>query len=298
MKRCPECDGEVYSDQTTGEDICSECGLVVNGIKFNREEQRSGDVEDSFHESQKNKHRGKDMTKTEFFSGSSTEITSEANGNVNQNQDERNRRIRYWNWIYRKSDYRDKAFEKIVMKLKTLCSKLDMPTTSIKEVANYYRKCFDEDLTQGVLEEVVLASVIYLVCRRDNIPVSVDELADNVDVCTKQITRFYNRLKKEFNVLIPPQKYENFVERYSSELDVSTDVKLQAKKIVNEVECEMVGKKPSGVAGGCLYLTDNMMNGSKESVTQDEVAEKYNVCQDTIRKRKNEIKEIIGDEFK
>lgn len=282
--KCPECSGKVCTDHSNGEDYCTECGLIVTDTKFDRGEPHS---EEHFDNLRNKQHYGKSNDDDLSVGNCTTKISSKINGKSDNSKRRRKWRLSFWDNI--SEEYRTSSLKEVMQKIKTMANKLNIPPPSMQDMAKYYKKSFDENLTQGRMEEVVLSSVIYLVCRRDGIPVTSDELAERVHILPKQLMKFYQKLKKDFEVPIPPQEHINFVERYASDLDVPHGVMIKAKNVVEKVQSDMIGKKPTGVAGASLYYASENIQNENDQLVYEDIAKNYKVSITTVQKRYYEI---------
>ncbi len=89
---------------------------------------------------------------------------------------------------------------------------------------------------------------------------------------------------------VGPQEY---VPRFSSELGVSEQVKMQANSIIDETAEQglLSGKSPTGYAAAALYAASLLCNKKK---TQREVGDVAQVTEVTIRNRYQEQNEAMG----
>jgi len=90
-----------------------------------------------------------------------------------------------------------------------------------------------------------------------------------------------------------PVNPKEYVPRFTSELDVSEEVKMQANKIIDETAEQglLSGKSPTGFAAAAIYAASLLCNEKK---TQREVADVAQVTEVTIRNRYQEQIEAMG----
>jgi transcription initiation factor TFIIB len=95
---------------------------------------------------------------------------------------------------------------------------------------------------------------------------------------------------------IEPADPKQYVPRFASKLDASTEIQEKAKEIIDVcTEAGLLsGKSPTGFAAAAIYAASLLCD---DRVTQQTVAEAANVTEVTIRTRYQEQLEEIGLEM-
>ena len=115
-----------------------------------------------------------------------------------------------------------------------MASALGVPR-SVREVASViYRRALNEDLIRGRSIEGVATGCLYAACRQERIPRSLEEMAEVARVEQKEIGRTYWYVEKELSLKMEPINPKEYVPRFTPELGVSDEVKMQALKIIEE----------------------------------------------------------------
>ena len=109
----------------------------------------------------------------------------------------------------------------------------------------------------------------------------------------KEIGRAYRYISEELNLEIEPADPKQYVPRFASKLDVSTEVKQQATDVIDIGVEEGLhsGRSPTGFAAAAIYVASLLCN---EKVTQEQVADAANVTEVTVRNRYQEQLEAMG----
>ena len=136
----------------------------------------------------------------------------------------------------------------------------------------------------------MVAASIYTACRRNNIPRTLDEVAEAFKVAKKQIGKNYRFLSKKLNIKLKPTSPADYIPRFASQLDLSGRVESKAIEIINDAKGKglLNGKGPTGVAATALYVASILMGERK---TQKDIAEIAGVTEVTIRNRYKELLE-------
>ncbi|MBR9707666.1 MAG: transcription initiation factor IIB, partial [Candidatus Diapherotrites archaeon] len=180
--------------------------------------------------------------------------------------------------------------------LRRLCAFLGLPAPIHETAALYYRKTVEKKLIRGRLIESVVAAIVYMVCRLQGIPRTLDEIAEVSHSNKKEIGKTYRFLVRELGVNVPLATPLHYVSRFSSALGLSGEAQEQARTILKDVLDQGLasGRGPTGVAAAAVYIA-GLLNGERR--TQKEVADVVGVTEVTIRNRYRELKNKLGLEI-
>ncbi len=163
-------------------------------------------------------------------------------------------------------------------------SKLGVPRDIREDAAFVYRSAAKNNLVRGRSIEGIVASSLYIACRRGGIPRSLDEVSEVSKVTKKQIGRNYRFLARELGIKLDITSPAAFVPRFASNLGLSNRVVSRAIEIINESREKglLSGCEPTGVAAASLYISSVLLGEKK---TQREISEISGVTEVTIRNR-------------
>jgi len=125
---CPECGGNVVTDDEHGETICSDCGLVITEDSVDRgPEWRAFDAKEKDQKSRV----GAPTTNTMHDKGLSTNIDwrdRDAYGNsLSSNQRQKMQRLRKWNERFRTRDSKERNLKQALGEIDRMASALGLP---------------------------------------------------------------------------------------------------------------------------------------------------------------------------
>ena len=294
-QKCPECDSETLI--TSGENneiVCEDCGLIVEENNVDRgPEWRAFN-----HGERQSKSRvGAPTTQTMHDKGLTTQIDwkdKDAYGrSLSSKKQSQMQRLRKWQERVRTKDAGERNLQFALSEIDRMASALGVPR-SVREVASViYRRALKDDLIRGRSIEGVARSCLYAACRQEGIPRSLDEVAEVSRIEKKEIGRTYRYVSKELGLEMEPVDPKEYVPRFTSELDVSEEVKMQTNEIIDETAEQglLSGKSPTGFAAAAIYAASLLCN---EKQTQKEVADVAQVTEVTIRNRYQEQIEAMG----
>jgi len=288
---CPECSGNVITDEEHGETVCEECGLVIEEDSVDRgPEWRAFDAAEKDQKSRV----GAPTTNMMHDKGLSTNIgwqNKDAYGNqLSGRQREKMQRLRTWNERFRTRDSKERNLKQALGEIDRMASALGLPDNVRETASVIYRRALDEDLLPGRSIEGVATSSLYAAARQAGTPRSLDEITNVSRVEKDEIARTYRYVVRELKLEIQPADPESYVPRFASDLDLSDESERRARQLLQTAKQEGVhsGKSPVGLAAAAVYAASLLTN---EKVTQSEVSEVANISEVTIRNRYHELLE-------
>lgn len=289
---CPECEsGATWDDEF--ELVCESCGLVLDERRVDHGPEWRAYGDDPF--------EGERTGAPESFlfhdKGLSTTIdwrNRDANGN-SLDADERRKmaRLRRWQtWVT--ADSNDGENLRVATsELGRMGSVLDVPKSVTETAAMLYRRALDANLLIGRSIEGVSTAALYVACRIEGVPRSLDDFAEAARTDRRTVARMYRLLVRELDLPVEPIDPRQYVARYCSELGLGPDVESRAGEIIDAaVEAQvMAGKSPTGFAAAAVYLASQLCGDSR---TQKQVGEVADVSTMTIRAHYQEQQAVVG----
>ncbi|ERH01397.1 MAG: transcription initiation factor TFIIIB, Brf1 subunit/Transcription initiation factor TFIIB [Halonotius sp. J07HN6] len=289
--QCPECSGNVITDDEHGETICDDCGLVITEDSVDR-----GPEWRAFDSSEKDQKSrvGAPTTKTMHDKGLSTNIdwrNKDAYGrSLSSNQRQKMQRLRKWNERFRTRDSKERNLKQALGEIDRMASAVGLPDNVRETASVIYRRALDEDLLPGRSIEGVSTSCVYAAARMAGVPRSLDEIADVSRVEKSEIARTYRYVVRELSLEVKPADPEQYVPRFASSLELSEESEMRAKQLLQNAKEQGVhsGKSPVGLAAAAVYAAALLTN---EKTTQAAVSEVADISEVTIRNRYHELLE-------
>ena len=288
--RCNECGNqEVIRDNTRGEVICRNCGLVIDAhIVDQGPEWRAFTTE----EREKRSRVGSPMTYTVHDKGLSTMIdwrNRDAYGKkLAPSRRAQIYRLRKWQIRTRVHSSIDRNLAYAMSELDRLTSQLGVPRPVKEAAAILYRRAIEHRLIRGRSIEAMIASCVYAACRLRQVPRTLDEIAHHSRINRKELGRCYRLLLRELEVRIPIASPTDFIPRFAQSLQLSGAVQRNAAQIVETARAKGItaGKDPTGLAAASLYIA-SIQEGERR--TQREIADVSRVTEVTVRNRYKEL---------
>lgn len=192
--------------------------------------------------------------------------------------------------IHRKIRIRasEKRTVQILSKVNRLINKMGLPQKVQEETCIILRKLMEVKLLRGRIIDNYIAAAIYLACRFQKIPRTLDEIAKYVGVPRKDVALSYRKLLQLLGKSPPPAKPVDYIPRLISKLKLPPYVQTKAAEILNYMVRNGLssGKGPLGIAAASVYLASVFLD---EKRTQREVADAANVTEVTVRNRYKEF---------
>ncbi len=290
---CAECGKNIFFDDNRGLIVCENCGLV-HSEKYidNGPEWRAFDAD----QKKKRTRTGAPMTYMIHDKGLSTvidwknrdifgkEIPARARGQIY--------RLRKWQSRIRVSDATERNLTFALFELDRMASSLELQKNLRECAAKTYRDAVDKHLIRGRSIEGVAAASLYAACRIFKVPRTLNEIAEVARVDKKEIGRSFRFISNELNLNLNPTKPLDFLNRFISELELSTECQRTAKKIIKLAEKSTLtsGRGPTGVCAAAIYCACIIC---KERRTQRKIAKISQCTEVTVRNRFSELVENL-----
>ena len=249
-------DKTIITDLDSGEIVCSKCGLVISDkIQDTRQEWRGFGIS----EAKDRRRTGVPISLARYDMGLYTMVGSGYNDGRGQVLDASMRftmrRLRKWDLRTQASANRNlgTAFNQ----LNILKDKLGLPDSIIEKTAYIYRKARGRGLVRGRETSSALAAAVYLACRQDRTPRTLNEICRISNIKRKAISRQYRDMVIELDIRIPAVDPIKCITRIANQINLNQKVKQKAINIINAAtKSELsAGKNPMGLAASILYIS-------------------------------------------
>ncbi len=290
LNLCPECGNtSLISDEARGEIVCSVCGLVLGQrIIDSGPEWRAFSSE----EANKKVRVGAPTTLTLHDKGLSTMIgwkNKDAFGkSISPKMKAEVYRLRKWHVRTRTNKSIDRNLAYAMNELDRFSSQLNLSKDLKESAAHIYRKMAIKNLIRGRSIEAMLIASIYLSCRLNSIPKTLDDFLEFALVDKKKIARCYRLIINELRINIGVSSPINFIPRFCASLNLSGKTQNRAAELLKLAKKHHItaGKAPTGLAGAALYVAA-IQEGERR--TQKEISLAAGVTEATIRNRYKEL---------
>jgi len=278
---CPDCGSrDLYRDLEAGELVCPRCGLVVATLVSQGPEWRLHDFDFS-------QVRGSELSMG-HLSGSGTLIGK--HWKSGQNGETRAAMFRLMKQ-HKRTQAEDKKSRNLHHARKTiygLAGKAKVPLSVLNQAAAYYLKAYNKHLIRGRVLKHILAACIYAAYRTQNIPRTLNELADALELPRKEVAHTYNLIVRELNLSPDVLKAEEYAARLAADLNLTWEETKTAIDLLREAHKKRytAGKTPQGLAAGAIYLATNFR------INQQIIAKAAGVTEVTVRSRYKGLQQI------
>jgi len=294
-KRCPSCGGKVaVRDHQRAVEICRSCGRVLReGMKDKGPEWRAFDEE----ERKERSRGGPPPTETIHDRGLSTQIdrkNRDARGKkLSPGRRQEMYRLRRWQKRSRTEDGKDRNLAMAFNEIHRMASQLGLPDSVRESASRIYRELSEKGRIRGRSVESLSSAALYIACRENQVPRTLEEVAGASHEEKVKIGRDYRFISRELGIHTPPVDPARYVSRFGSELEISGETRAKAIELVRRAQEKRFssGKSPSSLAAAALYVAA-LEEGERRS--QREVAEATGATEVTVRNRYKEMAAELG----
>ena len=293
---CPECGGNLETNESQAETVCADCGLVVDEGGIDRgPEWRAFDAGEKDEKSRV----GAPTTKMMHDDGLSTNIgwqNKDAYGNqLSASQREKMQRLRTWNERFRTRDHKERNLKQALGEIDRMASALGLPENVRETASVIYRQALEKDLLPGRSIEGIATASLHAAARMGNVPRSLDEMSAVSRVDQATFKRAYRYIVRELKLEVQPADPLEYLPRFASDLDLDDETERRARELLETAKRQNVhsGKSPVGLAAAAIYAAGVLTNNA---LTQSEVSRATDMSEVTIRNRYQELLQAAESE--
>jgi len=283
---CPECGGSsLVHDKSTAEVVCTSCGFVITA----KLQDRGPEWRAFTPEQQAKKVRvGAPSTFAIHDKGLSTNIEKRDIRGYPSEKRAQLHRLRRWQRRTRFSGYSERNLALALTEMHRVAESLELPKNVLETAAIMYRKAIKKRLTRGRSVRGMTVATLYLACRRCKLLRTIEELSQAVGIRVIEVARYYRLLIRDLGFFVSPQKANNYIAKFCTELGLSGEIEGIAYDILQVVkELKLTyGRAAKGIAAAACYIASKM---SRDYRTQREVAEVARITEVTLRNRYKEF---------
>jgi transcription initiation factor TFIIB len=289
IKKCPECGStNLLINEEKGEIICKDCGLVLEDklVDFGQEWR-------NFDGASSNKRRGgAPLTFTQADKGLGTQVGSNADlSHLSGKSKQKFYRLQQWQ--RRVSTAIERNLRMALTEIKRISSILNLPDSIEEEVARIYTEGVQRGLVRGRSMEQVVAGTIYITCKRNDLPKTLEEIAEITSIDKKEIAKNARFVARQLNLKVLPVSPISYIARFASDLKVKPSTQTTAVKLIEKAQKAGLtsGKSPKGIAAASIYVS-SLLNAERK--TQSKISEVSGVTEVTIRNRYKELVKALN----
>jgi len=277
------------TDAVTGEITCSNCGVVLLEKAVDLGRENIGQTMDEYNN---NSRTGQKTSLKMADRGLSTMIQAQNRDSTGRTLSAENRRsfyrLRMWD-RNSKAAHGKQSFVKAFTFLDGLRSKLGLPEHVVEKSAYLFRKVEQRKMLRGRSSLPVMCAIVYMACRIEDTPRTLNDIANAAGIKKKIIRRVYRTLFANLDdVHSISYSPSEFVSRMSSEARLSEKTMRDARKILEFGHKRGItsGKHPMSMAAAAVYLA---VQDNHEKVSQTRIAQISGISAVTIRNRVKEL---------
>ena len=179
--------------------------------------------------------------------------------------------------------YQERALYNIFDRLQTVANNSGVPKSILDQAKTLYKKVSETKITRGDNREGIIAACIYMACKQNDVPRSASEIAKAFNIKECVMTRGCKKYQELMKINVKTTKASDFINRFCSKLDLSTERKNICRHVVDKAEELAVVSKntPPSIAAGSIFMCSNIYNWG---ITKKMLADACDISQVTIGK--------------
>ncbi|GAB4319521.1 MAG: transcription initiation factor IIB [Promethearchaeota archaeon] len=181
--------------------------------------------------------------------------------------------------------------------LQRLQEKLGLPEAVVEDALRIYTRSVKKKLTMGRSIDTLLAASIFVSLRIHNIPRTIEEILEVVELPKKMVVKAYRlillKILPELKLKVTHFGAVRYVDKFVEDLNFGMRVRNLAVRILKKAKengLSVEGKDPKGLAAAAIYLAAHKL---QVPATQGGVAKVARVTEVTLRMRAKDIRKYI-----
>ncbi len=292
--KCTGCGSEqLIIDYDAGEEICSDCGLVVHQDMVDL-----GPEWRAFTTAERNSRArtGLGYSYTLYDKGLSTNFRADRDANGNRLKDEtriKMRRLLRFDNRSKFDETEQRNLSSAMAELSRISTQLHLPRNIQERAALIYRKALKADLLRGRSIDGFVAASIYAACRHLKLPRPLKSISSISTRTHSEVARTYRLLITKLNMHMPIDGPIKFVPGIASKLNLGTQAELYAVNLLKAAKKKhgLTGKDPRGLAAAALYRASIETNDKR---IQKDIANAAGTTEVTLRNRLRGMESLLG----
>lgn len=174
--------------------------------------------------------------------------------------------------------------------IRRLVGRLELPDSLQERACVLFESAQDDGLLQGRSIEGFAAASVYAVCRTASVSRTLGEIVTVAAADEAELKVAYDALNRELGLPTGPIDPAEYLARFASKLDVSSELERQARAFAERARESglATGRNPSGVAAACLYTAAREADAD---LTQSDVASVAGVSAVTVRSTYQDLRD-------
>ncbi|XP_014253313.1 transcription initiation factor IIB [Cimex lectularius] len=267
-------DAFLIEDHRAGDQICSECGLVVGdrvidvGSEWRTFSNEKSGVDPSRVGGPENPLlNGSDLS-TMIGPGRGDASFDDFGISKYQNR--------------RTMSSSDRALIVAFKEINSMADRINLPKTIIDRANNLFKQVHDGKNLKGRANDAIASACLYIACRQEGVPRTFKEICAVSKISKKEIGRCFKLILKALETSVDLITTGDFMSRFCSNLGLSIMVQRAATHIARKaVEMDIVaGRSPISVAAAAIYMASQ---ASYDKRSQKEIGDIAGVADVTIR---------------
>lgn len=180
--------------------------------------------------------------------------------------------------------------------LKRLVSQMKIPQHIENEASRIYITLIQRKMARGRTMDVLVAASVYIACRIQEVPRTLEEISQYTDINKKEIGKNHLYIMRELGLNARSINPIDLVPRFINALGLSEKTQTFAVELIEKITKANItsGKSPTATTASAIYIASLM---SCERRTQREIAAVTGITEVTLRNRYKEvIKKLKMDE--
>jgi transcription initiation factor TFIIB len=189
------------------------------------------------------------------------------------------RKYHLWNSM----SYRERTLYNVFDTLTLNSINNGLTKSIIDEAKTLYKQISEMKLSRGENRNGLIASSIYMSCKRNNVPRSAKEIAKMFNIKLTVMTKGCKKFQEILKLTTVSTNPDDFISRYCSRLELNNDQRLKCKAVAAKIEdLELASENtPPSIAAAIIFLCSSHYDWN---ISKKALGDKCEISQVTVTK--------------
>lgn len=281
---------KIVTDDNNGEEVCSSCGQILVE-KLEDPTESIFDVEDYFNLSRTGPPNSIARHDYGLYTIIGRKNVDAFGKNISGKLGREFSRLRLWDGRSQAKP-QGKTLMKGLMLLDRTKKKLFLPEQAIENAAFLYRKAISLGLAKGRGAEEILAGCIYLVCKQEKIPRSLQDVCSVTFLNKGRMYSAVRQLVETFDIVLDPLEVADYFPKIASAVGLSKKSQKYAYELFKKIKDSRIGsgKSPLVLCGSVAWIASARCG---DWISQQTIADAAGITSVSIR----HCSKILAEKF-
>ena len=281
INACPECHNGIITDTHRGDTLCDSCGLILSEKTINIKQGEINYIQD----------HNKEKPYRHFYNPILKFYRQHTIIPLKKETKPLYKRIAKINRSFLNT--KEATLRRNFSLIDLSVNLMQLPKKIKFITMHLFVKCINKNITRGRSIDGFIAAMIYYACRNENIPITLPDLSQTLDISTKTIIHHLRVFITKLNLKLTPINPILYIPKFCKQLQLNKQIESQIIILLQKIPMKyFLGRNTRSCLSALFYYVCKINNLKK---TQKEICEIMQITEVSLRSRYQELISYYGN---